>query len=151
MSTARGTLNKLKSRRGETITEVLAAMVVIALGIIMLVSMEMAAQNLVRKSEASFAANMAQKNAIEEGTGAGASDAAVKDTKIQLTRKDTAKNLNLIGKVPDSEDAGAESSSGEDTYDLGLFVQDIDVQTITAPAEDGLTMRYMPKTAQSGS
>lgn len=149
MSTAQRILKKLKNRRGETITEVLAAMLVIALGIVMLVSMEMAAQNLVRKSEAAFTANMAQKNGIEEG--AGASDVATADSKVLLSRKDAARGLSLIGEVPDSGDTDAASSSGEDTYDLGLFAQNIDVQTITAPAEDGLTLRYVPKTAESGS
>lgn len=140
---------KLKSRQGESIAEVLAAMVVIALGIILLVSMEMAAQNLVRTSESNFTSNMTQKNGIEEGAAAGSSDVTTVDSQITLTRKDTTQNLNLTGSVQDA--SSTSSSSSKDTYDLGPFSQQISVQTITAPAENGLTMRYVPKVASGSS
>lgn len=56
---------KLRSSSGESISEVLVAMLVIALGIVMLVSMISASGNMIRRSEKVYADYMEQFNAME--------------------------------------------------------------------------------------
>lgn len=56
---------KLRSRSGETLTEVLVAALVMALAMILLVNMVTASQKLVTKSEKTFVNNMKLKNSVE--------------------------------------------------------------------------------------
>lgn len=64
-------LEKLKSSSGESIAEVLAAMLVIALGIVMLVSMVSSSSSMIQKSEQSYADYMSEFNAAETQSGSG--------------------------------------------------------------------------------
>lgn len=57
--------NKLHSSSGESISEVLVAMLVIALGIVMLVSMISASGNIIRRSEQAYADYIKRFNAME--------------------------------------------------------------------------------------
>lgn len=68
-------IRKLKSSKGETITEVLVAALVAALALVLLVSMLTAAQRFVKKSGEVFATNMQVKNSAEYG-GADSGDTA---------------------------------------------------------------------------
>lgn len=58
---------KLRSERGETIGEALAAMLVVALGALMLAAMTSAATRIVTRSEAAYSRYLDQRNAIESG------------------------------------------------------------------------------------
>lgn len=68
-------ISKLKSKKGETITEVLVASLVTALALVLLVSMMTAAQRMVKKSGDVFSGNMQVKNSAEYG-GPDSSDPA---------------------------------------------------------------------------
>ncbi|MCI6746857.1 MAG: hypothetical protein MR580_10875 [Anaerolactibacter massiliensis] len=67
-------MRKLNSSAGESIAEVLAAMLVIALGIVMLVSMVSSSSNMIRKSEQSYADYMDSFNAEEVQASPAASE-----------------------------------------------------------------------------
>ena len=58
---------KLHSERGETIGEALAAMLVVALGALMLAAMTSAATRIVTRSETAYSRYLDQRNAIESG------------------------------------------------------------------------------------
>lgn len=58
---------KLRSERGETIGEALAAMLVVALGALMLAAMTSAATRIVTRSETAYSRYLDQRNAIESG------------------------------------------------------------------------------------
>ena len=94
---------KLRGNRGETIAEVLIAALVAAFAAIVLVSMVTASKNMLTKSEASYAAEIDEKNRMEELLAclltdeeipetlyAGAEDAAV--TEADVTIEDPEEN-----------------------------------------------------------
>ena len=58
---------KLRSERGETIGEALAAMLVVALGALMLAAMTSSATRIVTRSETAYSQYLDQRNAIESG------------------------------------------------------------------------------------
>lgn len=58
---------KLRSERGETIGEALAAMLVVALGALMLAAMTSAATRIVTRSETAYSQYLDQRNAVESG------------------------------------------------------------------------------------
>jgi Tfp pilus assembly protein PilV len=93
-------MRKLNSSAGESIAEVLAAMLVIALGIVMLVSMVSSSGNMIRRSEQSYAENMDQFNALE----VQASPAAAADPK------------------PETAEISMKSTSGSDSYTGSITV-----------------------------
>ena len=60
-------LEKLRSERGESIGEALAAMLIVALGALMLVGMTTAATRIVEKSEKAYNVYLDQRNYLESG------------------------------------------------------------------------------------
>lgn len=64
-------LEKLRSERGESIGEALAAMLIVALAALMLAGMTTAATRIVEKSEKAYNVYLDQRNYLESG---GASD-----------------------------------------------------------------------------
>ena len=60
--------NRILSRRGESLTETLVSVLVIALALLLLVSMVTASKNLIEKSETTFTNNYVAKNQAEEGS-----------------------------------------------------------------------------------
>ena len=60
---------KIRSERGESIAEVLIAVLVVAFAAIILVSMVMAARNIIEKSEEMYKEEMAEHNSMEMITG----------------------------------------------------------------------------------
>lgn len=59
-------MKKLKENRGESLTEVLVAILIIALGSIMMITMVSASVKIVKSGTERFGTNMTQKNAVEE-------------------------------------------------------------------------------------
>jgi predicted DNA repair protein MutK len=60
----------MRSKSGETITETLVAVLIIALGLVLLVNMLTASKNLITKGIERFHENSAVKNDVESGSGA---------------------------------------------------------------------------------
>ena len=58
-------IHRLRSERGESISEALVAMLVVAMGAIMLVSMTIAATHVVERSEKAYAEYLDERNAVE--------------------------------------------------------------------------------------
>lgn len=64
-------LEKLRSERGESIGEALAAMLIVALGALMLAGMTTAATRIVEKSEKAYNVYLDQRNYLESGGVSG--------------------------------------------------------------------------------
>ena len=64
-------LEKLRSERGESIGEALAAMLIVALAALMLVGMTTAATRIVEKSEKAYNVYLDQRNYLESGGASG--------------------------------------------------------------------------------
>jgi Tfp pilus assembly protein PilV len=91
-------MRKLNSSAGESIAEVLAAMLVIALGIVMLVSMVTSSSNMIRKSENSYAEYMDQYNALEVQASPSASSDPKPET-ADITMKNTSGSDSYTGSI----------------------------------------------------
>lgn len=92
-------LRKLHDRRGESLAEVLAAMLVMALGMTLLVSMLAASSKLIAKSDSRFSRKIGQKNNIE---AVGNVDGAVSSGELHGNLKITGENGSAVtGKDPD--------------------------------------------------
>ncbi len=61
-------MNKIKSKSGETIAEVLVACLIAAMGLLLLAVMVTTSQRLIEKSENLYKENIKQSNQIELGT-----------------------------------------------------------------------------------
>lgn len=66
-------LEKLRSERGESIGEALAAMLIVALAALMLAGMTTAANRIVEKSEKAYNVYLDQRNYLESGGASGIS------------------------------------------------------------------------------
>lgn len=66
-------LEKLRSERGESIGEALAAMLIVALAALMLAGMTTAATRIVEKSEKAYNVYLDQRNYLESGGASGIS------------------------------------------------------------------------------
>ncbi len=64
-------LEKLRSERGESIGEALAAMLIVALAALMLAGMTTAATRIVEKSEKAYNVYLDQRNYLESGGASG--------------------------------------------------------------------------------
>lgn len=64
-------LEKLRSERGESIGEALAAMLIVALAALMLAGMTTAATRIVEKSEKAYNVYLDQRNYLESGGSSG--------------------------------------------------------------------------------
>lgn len=71
-------MNKLRSNRGESITEALAAVVVAALGSLLVAGSVMAAGRTMTKSDARMSDYYGQMNALAEATPTASYEASVK-------------------------------------------------------------------------
>lgn len=99
-------VRKLRSQRGESFAEVLAAGVVAALGLIMLASMVMSSVKIVKKTTASYRQMMAAQNAVEaraaftdpedSSVSAGFADAGT----VKVEMKPTTAPMQLGASVP---------------------------------------------------
>ncbi|MCH4013773.1 MAG: hypothetical protein LKE64_05545 [Solobacterium sp.] len=67
-------MKMLRDNKGESLTEVLVAALVIALAMILVVNMVTASSKLVKQSETTFKSNMQEKNAAEYGGSDGTAD-----------------------------------------------------------------------------
>lgn len=86
-------LRKLQDRRGESLAEVLAAMLVMALGMTLLVSMLAASSRLIAKSDSRFSRKIGQKNNIE---AMGNVDGAVSSGELHGDLKITGGNGSAV-------------------------------------------------------
>lgn len=74
---------KISSKKGESIAEVLIAMLIVALGAILLASMVIGSRNLITKSEEAYTEQMTEKNVLEDMSGNSSSG----NVSIQLVTK----------------------------------------------------------------
>ena len=92
-------IQKLKSKNGESIGEVLAAMVIISLAAIMLASMIAASMRIITRSVKGYDLYVAQVNALNtEGTVKSAGEKTYKDDELGY-QTETDKNVTITGKV----------------------------------------------------
>lgn len=132
--------NKLKSNSGETLSEVLAASVVIALAMILFVSMLSAAARLVDKSEIHFHNNIEEKNRIEAMAG---------EDKVTMIIRGTN------GKSETQEAAKLTGSSGDgntvDDFDFSLKNFSVSVNGTASKSDNGIILSYKFDSNGTGS
>lgn len=68
---------KLREQRGETLTETLAAMVIVALGGILLVSLVMASSRTINRADTAYDAYLSARNAVESADTDSTTDSYV--------------------------------------------------------------------------
>lgn len=92
-------IQKLKSKNGESIGEVLAAMVIISLAAIMLASMIAASMRIITRSVKGYDLYVAQVNALNtEGTVKSAGEKTYKDDELGY-QTETGKNVTVKGTI----------------------------------------------------
>ncbi|MGO5291348.1 hypothetical protein ACTQ1N_04080 [Porcincola sp. LCP21S3_C12] len=92
-------IQKLKSKNGESIGEVLAAMVIISLAAIMLASMIAASMRIITRSVKGYDLYVAQVNALNtEGRVKSAGEKEYPDDELGYQRE-TGKNVIVVWKV----------------------------------------------------
>jgi len=110
-------ITKLKSQSGESISEVLIASLVVSLAFVMVLSLIMASQKLIQKTDARITDYYNQRNKFE-------------------TNADS--NTNTTGTVKVSY-AGA---SGVSSYPMGQYTVDVQSGQITADDSNNLYISY---------
>ena len=104
-------MKRLKNSRGESLTETLVAVLVIALALILLVNMLTSAKRLIIKSTDSFHSNSTIKNSVEYGG------------KYSNDSENTEEGTDLSGKVTYS---GGCLAGGSD-FNLNTNINDSDI------------------------
>lgn len=127
-------IHKIREKRGETLAEVLASTLIIALALLLLASMVAASSNLVRKSEATFESNMAEKNIIENGDALG-DEGEPKVTKAQKTIKISQGSLKNVEPV--------NGTSSDQTIGFSINFNTVGLnENVTTYTVDGFTWKY---------
>ena len=96
----RNLFSKLKSNHGESLGEVLVAVLIVALGSLLFASMVTASIRIVNKGKAAYSKNMNQKNQIEETTSGNS------ESSINISG-------NLIGSTSDDTSTKTQITVGE--------------------------------------
>ena len=94
-------MNKLRSKRGESITEALAAVVVAALGSLLVAGSVMAAGRTMTKSDARMSHYYGQMNALAEATPTASGEASVKSSNQPFTAYSNDINVNVYSNTTD--------------------------------------------------
>lgn len=96
-------MNKLRSKRGESITEALAAVVVAALGSLLVAGSVMAAGRTMTKSDARMSVYYGQMNALAVATPTAPGEAYVKEknSNKSFTAYSNGINVNVYSNTTD--------------------------------------------------
>jgi competence protein ComGC len=106
--------SKLKSRQGESLGEVLVAILIVALGSLLFASMVTASIRIVNKGKAAYSKNMNLKNQIESFvTNEGGSDSSTESEVKQGTGK-----IKIDGTVKGSDDTDLNIILHEDNINV---------------------------------
>lgn len=122
-------LGKIKSKKGESLSETLVAMLVVALGSILLVTMVIAARNIIQKSEDAYNHFIAQHNALEsrDTSVEGASVTVNESAAASLSNMDNSGDLYRLldaDAVP-TENIKLYSATGDSDNNAGeAFIYD---------------------------
>lgn len=125
----RKAIRKLQKTKGESIAEILVAMLVIAMGLTMLVSMLMASVNMMNNSTEKYTAEVEQKNAVESSTELDIDDLTLK---ISSNSGDSVSTINL-------------TANGTSVCSLGSFSMTESLQPVgaTDSTSDTNTTEYL--------
>lgn len=128
---------KLASRKGESLSETLVAMLVVALGSILLVTMVIAARNIIQKSEEAYDTFIAQHNALE-----GRKNAEAKESGTVTAEVETSDDVTVS--LKDTSETGTTLLNGETLSES--------VTMYTTDGSDGFLYDAKPTTTpESGS
>lgn len=94
-------MNKLRSKRGESITEALAAVVVAALGSLLVAGSVMAAGRTMTKSDARMSVYYGQMNALAAATPTASQKAFVKNGNQSFTAYSNDIKVNVYSNTTD--------------------------------------------------
>lgn len=94
-------MNKLRSKRGESITEALAAVVVAALGSLLVAGSVMAAGRTMTKSDAKMSHYYGQMNALAEATPTASHKASVTSGNQSFTAYSNDIKVNVYSNTTD--------------------------------------------------
>lgn len=135
-------LSKLRSEHGESLGEVLVAVLVVALGSLLFASMLTASIRIVSKGEKTYHQNMNVKNQLEayqkgnSGTSSTGSTSPVETGTGQVTVSGTLHGIDS------TTPASSETSKKDPDQQITLQNNTVDVTTVKSNS-DGKTYRYL--------
>lgn len=127
----RKAFRKLQKTKGESIAEILVAMLVIAMGLIMLASMLTASVNMIKNSKEQYTTEVAQKNAVESSTELDIAD-------LTLTISGSSGDM-LIGVGTDDVEGSGTSICSLESFSMTESLQPVG----TTDTSDSSTTEYL--------
>lgn len=141
----RNLCSKLKSRKGESLGEVLVAVLIVALGSLLFASMVTASIRIVNKGKAAYSKNMNLKNQIESFvTGNDSTASSSGSTNTSDVSQGTGK-VTIDGTVygiDSTNQSSSVTSAADPNQSIQLNNKSIDVETVTSGSE---VYRYTSK------